>query len=61
VEKVLLIDDNVNLWPMLTRILEERFPCTTALRGDTGMLKAQQEHWALVLLAVMLPGFWRIS
>lgn len=55
-EKVLLIDDHVELCPMLTAYLRKNAFCvTTAHRGHNGMLKALQERWALVLLDVMLP------
>jgi DNA-binding response OmpR family regulator len=57
VDDVLLIDDDVELCSMLTEYLGKNgFRVKTAHRGDTGLVKAQQERWAVVLLDVMLPG-----
>src|SRR5579863_6658320 len=42
---------------MLTEYLGKNgFRVKTAHRGDTGLVQAQQERWAVVLLDVMLPG-----
>jgi DNA-binding response OmpR family regulator len=57
VDDVLLIDDDVELCSMLTEYLGKNgFRVKTAHRGDTGLVQAQQERWAVVLLDVMLPG-----
>ena len=56
-DDVLLIDDDVELCSMLKDYLGKNgFRIATEHRGDTGLVAAQEGHWALVLLDVMLPG-----
>lgn len=56
-EDVLLIDDDVELCSMLKEYLGRNgFHVTTAHRGDMGLVAAQEHHWSLILLDVMLPG-----
>jgi len=56
-EKVLLIDDDVELCSMLTEYLGRYgFHVTSIHRGDAGLKVAREHPWAMVLLDVMLPG-----
>lgn len=56
-EEVLLIDDDVELCSMLAQYLGKNgFRVKAVHRGDSGLVQAQQERWAMVLLDVMLPG-----
>ncbi len=56
-EEVLLIDDDVELCSMLTDYLGRYgFRVTAVHRGDTGLEKALEKSFALILLDVMLPG-----
>jgi DNA-binding response OmpR family regulator len=57
VDDVLLIDDDVELCAMLKEYLGRNgFRVEAVFRGDSGLLAAQEGHWALILLDVMLPG-----
>jgi DNA-binding response OmpR family regulator len=57
VEKILLIDDDVELCSMLTDYLGRYgFSVSAIHRGDTGLHAAQEQTWDLILLDVMLPG-----
>src|SRR5277367_6207919 len=56
-EKVLLIDDDVELCSMLTDYLGRYgFDVTSIHRGDTGLRTAREHAWTMILLDVMLPG-----
>jgi two-component system response regulator CpxR len=57
VEKVLLIDDDVELCSMLTDYLGRYgFSVTAIHRGDSGLKVAREKPWVMILLDVMLPG-----
>jgi two-component system response regulator CpxR len=56
-EKILLIDDDVELCGMLEDYLGRHdYEITLVHRGDTGLEKALTGDYSLVLLDVMLPG-----
>jgi DNA-binding response OmpR family regulator len=56
-EKVLLIDDDVELCLMLTDYLGRYgFHVTSIHRGDAGLKTAREHAWTMILLDVMLPG-----
>src|SRR5271170_1587656 len=56
-EKVLLIDDDVELCSMLTDYLGRYgFHVTSIHRGDVGLKTAREHAWTMILLDVMLPG-----
>ncbi len=56
-ERVLLIDDDVELCSMLTDYLGRHgFQVTAIHRGDAGLKMAREHPWTMVLLDVMLPG-----
>jgi DNA-binding response OmpR family regulator len=56
-EKVLLIDDDVELCSMLTDYLGRYgFHVTSIHRGDAGLKTAREHAWTMILLDVMLPG-----
>lgn len=55
--KILLIDDDAELSQMLTQFLsKEGFQITTADNGETGLQKALNGGFDLILLDIMLPG-----
>lgn len=56
-EDVLLIDDDVELCSMLIEYLGRNgFRVHAVYRGDTGLKRAREQNWAMILLDVMLPG-----
>ena len=56
-EEILLIDDDVQLCPMLVDYLGRYgFHVTSVHRGDTGLNEALKKECNLILLDVMLPG-----
>jgi two-component system response regulator CpxR len=53
---ILIIDDDVEMTEMLTEYLEpEGFSVEVCDDGDSGLKRALQENWLLVILDVMLP------
>lgn len=55
--KILLIDDDAELSQMLTQFLsKEGFQITSADNGETGLQKALNGGFDLILLDIMLPG-----
>lgn len=53
---ILIIDDDVEMTEMLTEYLEpEGFSVEVCHDGDSGLKRALQENWLLVILDVMLP------
>jgi len=56
-ERVLLIDDDVELCSMLTDYLGRYgFHVASVHRGDAGLNMAREYPWTMILLDVMLPG-----
>jgi CheY-like chemotaxis protein len=56
-KKILLIEDNELNRDMLSRRLQKRgYEVATAVDGETGLIKAQTEAPALILMDVSLPG-----
>lgn len=56
-QRILLIDDDVNISHLVRLYLEkEGFDVTEAARGDEGLAAFKSEDPALVLLDIMLPG-----
>ena len=54
---LLLIEDDAELRPQLSRHLTRRgFAVTASERGDSGLHLARQQQFDLILLDVMLPG-----
>lgn len=55
--KVLVIDDDIELFELLASYLEEEgFSCHSAGTAETGLEKLQAEKWDITILDVMLPG-----
>lgn len=54
---LLLIEDDAELRPQLSRHLSRRgFAVTASERGDSGLHLARQQQFDLILLDIMLPG-----
>ncbi len=53
---ILVIEDNPDTRHLVERILTSRFTIDTAVDGESGLNLWRQNHYALVLLDVMLPG-----
>jgi two-component system response regulator CpxR len=54
--RILLIDDDIDLSDRLSQLLElDGFALTQAYDGEQGLLMAQQQDFDLILLDVMLP------
>lgn len=55
--KILVIEDDKFLRDLLSRKLkEEKFQIVTAIDGEEGLKKVQEERPSLVLLDLILPG-----
>ena len=55
--KILLVDDDLELTQLLTEILTlEGFEVTVAEDGEEGLLRLAEQAFDLVLLDVMMPG-----
>ncbi|MCC8189616.1 MAG: response regulator transcription factor [Planctomycetes bacterium] len=55
--RLLVIDDDFNLFTLLAEYLsEEGFACTHAPDGDRGLELLAAERWDIAILDVMLPG-----
>lgn len=55
--RILIVDDDRELCELLTTYMErEGFAVETAFDGETGLQRAQQEPFNLVILDVMLPA-----
>lgn len=56
VNKILIIDDDKELCSLIKKCLEqENFIADTAHTGIQGLIKAQNGHYSLIILDVMLP------
>ena len=54
--RILLVDDEPSIIKMVSKRLEvEGFEVLVAMDGQEGLVKAQTEHPALVILDIMLP------
>ncbi len=55
-EKILIIEDNVDVSKLLAETLEgEGYQVSTALDGMDGLYEAQRNQYDLILLDIMLP------
>ena len=55
-ERVLVVDDDAELWQLVTRFLaREGFEINWAPRGAIGLERALAENYSLIMLDVMLP------
>ncbi len=55
-ERVLVVDDDVELWQLVTRFLaREGFEISWAPNGAIGLERALTENYSLIMLDVMLP------
>jgi two-component system response regulator CpxR len=55
--RILIIDDDLELCELVTEFLSsEGFVCESVHDGESGLTKAANESYALVVLDVMLPG-----
>ena len=55
--KVLVIDDDIELFELLANYLEgEGFSCHNAATAEIGLEKLRAENWDITILDVMLPG-----
>jgi CheY-like chemotaxis protein len=55
--RVLIIDDDLELCELVTEFLgSEGFVCESVQEGESGLTKAANESYALVVLDVMPPG-----
>ncbi len=56
-QRILIIDDDIELCGLLTEYLEEAgLSCGCAHRPEQGLALAAEQAWDMVLLDVMLPG-----
>jgi len=53
---LLLIDDDRSLGQLLSDYCKSEFSIAPALSGEDGLRMARQNHFALIILDVMLPG-----
>jgi len=53
---ILVVDDEVNILESLKTLLEERFNVLTAINGEEGLKKLEQENADVALLDIMMPG-----
>lgn len=57
-ERLLIVDDDVELCNLVAEYLElDGFAIASAHTGPTGVVRAQEEQFALIVLDVMLPGY----
>ena len=56
-KKILIVDDEPDMVDMLRiRLEEESYGVITALSGEDGLKKAEEERPDLILLDILLPG-----
>ncbi len=56
-QKILIIDDEATTLEIVSKILKNSdFECITAVNGEDGLKKAQEEQPAAILLDQMMPG-----
>lgn len=55
-KKILIIDDDKDVLNLLLYCMQEEYLITTAINGQSGLKKMENEHFSLVILDIMLPG-----